>query len=48
MTSRRIFLGRMATASLAAAWPGMAQAPAVRRVTAGKPTDITIDDVTVA
>ena len=48
MTSRRAFLGHMAAASMAAAWPGMGQAPAVRRITAGKPTDIKIDDVTVA
>ena len=47
MTSRRAFLGHMGTASLVAAWPGFGQAPAVRRATAGKATDVRIDEVTV-
>lgn len=60
MTGRRAFIGRIAAASVAAACPspaaawlggsaaGLRQAPALRRVTAGKPTDIRIDDVSLA
>ena len=48
MTGRRAFLGQLAAGSVAAAWPRLGQAPAVRRVTAGKPTDVRIEDVTFA
>jgi L-alanine-DL-glutamate epimerase-like enolase superfamily enzyme len=47
MNSRRAFLGQIGTASLAAAWPGFGQAPALKRATAGKATDVRIDEVTV-
>jgi L-alanine-DL-glutamate epimerase-like enolase superfamily enzyme len=47
MIGRRVFLGQMAGASLAA-WPGLGQAPAVRRVSAARGTDVRIDEIAVA
>ena len=48
MTGRRVFLGQMAAASVAAAWPGLGQAPAIRQVSAAEGTDVRIDEVAVA
>jgi L-alanine-DL-glutamate epimerase-like enolase superfamily enzyme len=53
MTSRRAFLGQIAGASLASAWPAAAWpagglAPAILRAAAGRATDVRIDDVDIA